>query len=104
MGAQLNEDRQWLITTTLTPTSVAANATSEQIFTINNLRITDFVEVNKPTHTPSIVIGNCRVSAPNTLALTFQNGSGSPITPPSEIYQIWVERPEKSFPSVPLER
>jgi hypothetical protein len=104
MGINLNEDRQWLVTPTLNVGQVNANSTSEQTFTVKGLRVTDFVELNKPTHTSGIAIGNCRVSAADTLAVTFQNITGGNITPGSEVYQLWVERPEKSYLSVPLER
>ncbi len=79
-------------TATLTPASVAANATSEQTFTVTGLTTDDVVTVNKPSYTAGIVIGNARVSAANTLAITFGNHTAAPIVPPSEIYKIKATR------------
>lgn len=73
---------------TINPTSVGANTTGEQTFTVQGLEVQDRVIVNKPTHTTGLVIGNVRVSASNTLAITFGNLTASPIDPPSESYRV----------------
>lgn len=72
----------------LTPSSVAANTTAEQAFTVNGLTNSDIVTVNKPSLNAGIGIGNARVSATNTLAITYINNTGSPITPTAETYKI----------------
>jgi hypothetical protein len=77
---------------TLTPTSVGANSTSEQTFTVIGLSTSDYVTVNKPTHTSGIGIVNARVSAKDTLAITFANVTSGAITPPSETYAIVAVR------------
>lgn len=77
---------------TFNPTSVSANTTSEQTVTINGVTTEDFVTVSKPTHTAGLGIVNVRVSAANTIAITFINTTGSPIDPPSEIYTFKVEK------------
>ena len=74
------------------PTSVPANSTSEQTITILNVASNDFVTVSKPTHTTGLGIVNVRVSAANTVAITFMNNTGSPIDPPEEIYTFKVEK------------
>ena len=73
---------------TLDPASVAANTTAEQTFTVNDLTTEDIVTVNKPTHTTGLGIVGARISAANTLAITFGNFTGSAIDPPSETYLI----------------
>jgi len=73
---------------TLTPVSVAANTTAEQTFTVTGLPASSEVVVNKPTVTSGLGIGNARVSALNTLAITYINNTASAITPPSEVYTI----------------
>lgn len=79
-------------TATLNPASVPANSTSEQTFTVTGLTTTDIVTVNKPTHTSGLGIVNARVSATDTLAITFINITGSPIDPPEEDYLIKTTR------------
>lgn len=72
----------------LTPASVAANTTAEQTFTVAGLVTNDIVTVNKPTLNAGIGICASRVSAADTLAITYSNNTGSPITPSSETYKI----------------
>jgi len=74
------------------PTSVPANTTSEQTVTILNVASNDFVAVSKSTHTTGLGIVNVRVSAANTVAITFMNNTGSPIDPPEETYTFKVEK------------
>lgn len=78
--------------TTLTPSSVSANSTSEQTFTITGLNTNDLVIINKPSHQSGLGIGNARVSAANTLAITYMNVSGGAIVPTSEEYSVVVIR------------
>lgn len=82
----------------LSPSAVAANTTAEQTFTFNGLLSTDVVlTVNKPTAQAGLGIANYRVSAVNTLAITFSNNTASPITPTaSQNYIVVFMRPEKA--------
>lgn len=72
----------------LAPSSVAANTTAEQTFTVTGLLASTAVEVNKPSVTTGIALVNARVSAANTLALTYANVTAAAITPPTETYTI----------------
>lgn len=83
-----------LLTITISPALVAANTSAEQTFTVNGLQVGDFVEINKPSAQAGLGIGNTRVSAANTLAITFINSSAVGVTPtPNEVYQLCVTRP-----------
>ena len=77
---------------TLTPTSVAAQTTAEQTFAItspNTLIASSAVWINKVSSvTPGLAILGVRVSAANTLAITFANMTATAITPPAESYLI----------------
>lgn len=74
---------------TISPAQVAANTTAEQTFTLKGLRVGDVVYVTKPTAQAGLGIVNVRVSATDTLAITFANNTASPITPTaSEAYQV----------------
>lgn len=74
---------------TLSPAQVAANTTAEQTFTVTGVRVGDAVHVTKPTSQAGLGIVNVRVSASDTLAITFSNNTAAPITPTaSEVYQI----------------
>lgn len=76
----------------INPASVAANSTSEQTFTVTGVGTGDVVIINKPTHTSGLGIVNARVSASNTVAITFQNTTASAIDAPLETYLIIVIR------------
>ena len=85
----------WVLSPTLSPVSVGVTTTTEQTFTVTGLILGDFVDVAKPTNQPGLSVANSRVSAANTLAITFVNLSSATITPTaSEIYNIVVTRPE----------
>lgn len=77
-------------TPTLSPAAVAANTTAEQTFTVTGLAVGDIaIRPNKPTAQAGLGIVGVRVSAANTLAITFSNNTASPITPTaSEVYSF----------------
>lgn len=75
-------------TVTINPTSVGANTTSEQTVTVAGLSTSDIVYLNKPSHTTGLIIGNVRVSADNTLSVTFANVTAAPIDAASETYKL----------------
>lgn len=82
----------------MNPGSIAANTSAELTFTLPGLLTSDVVfNVTKPTLTAGIDVGNVRVSAANTVAITFQNSTASPIDPPLETYTFLIFRPEKTL-------
>lgn len=100
--ADSNCNQIYLAQTTIDVASVAANTTAEQTFTVNGLKTTDVVFVRKPSATAGLGVVNARVSAANTLAITFVNATASPINPAAETYLVAVFRPENALPtSVP---
>ena len=72
----------------LAPSSVAANTTAEQTFTVSGLSTNDVVFVNKPTLNAGVGIANARVSAADTLAITYINSTGGAVVPTTETYKI----------------
>lgn len=80
-------------TPTLTPTvSVAANKTATEAFTVTGLTTADTVTVNGPTPTTDVVMGMCRVTAADTLEISWHNSSGGPATPATGIYRVMAWR------------
>lgn len=100
MGAMIHEDRFGVISKSLDVASVSANTTAEQTFTVTGLKTSDFVSVVKPTHSTGLGIVNVRVSAADTLAITFMNATGSGIDPAAETYLIFWFRAESQAASV----
>ena len=90
-----NVSKQGIFALTISPASVAANTTAEQTFAATGigLLVGDWVAVMKPTAQAGLGIVGVRVSAADTLAITFSNNTGSPIVPTaSEVYSVKVER------------
>ena len=77
---------------TLNPTTVTAGTTSEQTFTVTGLTTRDLVLVNKPSHQSGLALVGARVSAANTLALTFMATAAGNVDPTSESYKILAVR------------
>lgn len=75
----------------LTP-SAFSTTTDEQDFTIVGLSVNDVITVNKPDHQTGVSIGNSRVSAKNTLSITFVNQTGGNITPSAGTYLVQAVR------------
>jgi hypothetical protein len=96
MGAMMNEDRFGVITFVYDPASIAAATTAEQTVTVPGVLPGDYIEVTKPTLSAGVGIVNARVSAANTVAITWVNATAAAVDPPSETYQAWVFRPEKT--------
>ena len=76
----------------LAPSSVVANTTDEQLFTVEKLDSKDVVRVVKPTHQAGIGIVNCRVTQANEIGITYMNTTGGAITPTTETYIILITR------------
>jgi len=76
--------QQNVYTPTLTPAAVSAGAPAEQTFTVSGLATTDTVTVNAP----GAAVFNARVSAANTLAVTFMPPAAGSYTPPAGTYRI----------------
>lgn len=72
----------------LTPVAVAANTSAEQTFTVAGLTTADKVTINGPAPTAGTGIVNARVSAVDTLALTFGNFTAGSLTPIAGTYSI----------------
>ena len=72
--------------------SVAANVSAEQTFTVAGLAVGDLVFVLKPSLTAGLGIVNARVSAADTLAITFMNTTAGALDPAAETYLIFVMR------------
>lgn len=83
---------------TLSPSSVAANTTAEQTFTVPGLLASDVIlDVTKPTAQAGLGVVGTRVTAANTLGITFSNNTASPIVPTaSQVYLVAWLRPDST--------
>lgn len=88
-----------VVTLPLDVTSVAANTTAERTLTVPGVRVGDMVFVNKPSLSAGLGVCNARVSAADTIAITFNNNTASGIDPASENYTILVVRADSGVRS-----
>ena len=83
------------------PASMANNTTVETTYTVPGIALGDFIEINKPSHTTGLSIGNVRASAANQIAIQWVNSTTGTISnTPNELYLIVVSRFD-GFPQIP---
>lgn len=80
------------ISQSLTPVSVAAATCAEQNFTVPGLLAGDSVDVSPPSITAGVAPVCSRVSAADTLTVTFCNPTAGPLVPAAGVYRIRVTR------------
>lgn len=84
---------QWVLSLTISPTTVAANTTAEQTFALSGVQLGDMIEVSKPTQQNGLGIVNARVSAAGVVAIAFGNFTAATFTPTTnENYIVEVTR------------
>lgn len=79
-------------TPTLTPASVLGSISAEQTFSVSGLSTADSISVSGPAPVSGSGLVNARVSAADTLALTFVNDTLAALTPTSGVYRIVAVR------------
>lgn len=92
--------RIYAVSVTFNPASVASATSAEQTVTVTGVKSGDIVvAVNKPSATAGVGIVNARVSAANTVALTFMNATAGAVDPGSESYTFMIATPENTLGS-----
>jgi hypothetical protein len=89
----------WLVQATFDPANIATITTAESTATVPGLRTTDFVFASKPTLTAGLGIAGMRVSAADTLAVTFVNPTAGGVNAASETWTFLVVRASGSLPT-----
>lgn len=98
-----NVKNEWVIAVTLSPAAVANATSAEQTFTVTGLLLGDMVSVSKPTAQAGIGIVGTRVSAADTLAITFMNATAATVTPTaSQVYLVRVSRVDNLSSNAPV--
>jgi hypothetical protein len=75
---------------TLNPASVPGLGVSVETFTVADLVTEDFVLVQAPNLETGVKLISARVTAADTLELTFQNFTGSAVNPASQLFHLIV--------------
>lgn len=83
------------VTVTWNPAAVATITTAEQTVTVPGVKVGDVVvSYNKPTNTAGAMPVNARVSAADTVAVSFVNPTAGSVDPASEAWTFVIGRPE----------
>jgi hypothetical protein len=91
---QLDQPQSFAVLISLTPAALSASVGfQEQTFTVTGLLAGDIVFVNPPAAPATNTdLTRVRVSAANTLALTFFNATAAANTPIAGVYRLVVFR------------
>ena len=89
-----NAQGVYVVAATITPAEVATITTAEQTFTVNGVKVGDAVQVSPPGHVAGVTIGTARVSAVDTVGITFVNPTAAGVTPGAGSYIFTIYRPE----------
>lgn len=83
-----------IVSVALTPSAVGANTTAQQTFTVTGVKVGDVVvAVEKPSHQAGLGIVGARVTAADTVGITYSNNTGAGITPTAgETYDFVIAR------------
>ena len=86
----------FVLKTTLTPAAVNATTAAQQTFTVPGLQVGDQVsDVSlQAAWTVAVAMTNFWVSAANTLAVSYYNGTAGSLTPPAGTYYLEINRPD----------
>lgn len=89
-----NINKLMVVSVALTPSAVSANTTAQQTFTVTGVKVGDVVvAVEKPSHQAGLGIVGFRVTAADTVGITFSNNTGAGITPTAgETYDFVIAR------------
>ena len=91
-----NEFGVYIVSASITPAATATITCAEQTFTVTGAKVGDFVMVNPPSITAGVSLTCARVSAANTVALTFCNPTAGSLTAPAGTYVFKFSRPESN--------
>ena len=91
-----NVQQMGIISVTYDAASQAANDTDEDTVTVSGLKVGDYVALIKTSHLDGVGICDCRVTADDTLSITWVNPTAGAVNPASGTYLLFWARPEWS--------
>lgn len=91
---QGNAKGVYVVKRSFTPAEVATITTAEQTVTVPGAELGDAVVVTPPGHQAGVVAAAARVTAANTVGITFVNPTAAGVTPTAGDYIFTLFRPE----------
>ena len=95
-----NVTEMGIIDVTYDAASQAAADTDEDTVTVSGLKIGDFVALAAPAHTDGIGICDCRVTADDTLSITWVNPTAGAVNRASATFVLFWARPDSTRTAV----
>jgi len=89
-----------IVTITYDAASQAANVTDEDTVTVPGLKVGDYVALTQPAQVDGVGICDCRVTAADTLSITWVNPTAGAVNPGSASYTLFWARPDGTRNSV----
>jgi len=77
-----------------------ANDTDEDTVTVSGLQVGDYVALAQPAHTDGIGICDCRVTAADTLSITWTNPTAAAVNRASATFLLFWARPDATRTAV----
>ncbi|NCC41539.1 MAG: hypothetical protein EOM21_19395 [Gammaproteobacteria bacterium] len=93
-STQGNAKGVYVVKISFTPAEVATITTAEQDVTVPGVNVGDAVTVSPPGHEAGVVAAAARVTAANTVGITFVNPTAGGVTPTAGDYIFTITRPE----------
>lgn len=81
---------KWASAETLNPTAIPGRSTQVETFTVTGLRaeIHGIIHVFAPSLEAGIIVQNARISANDTLEITFKNETDASVNPASQSFYV----------------
>lgn len=80
-----------VLSVAVTPASVAADTTAEQLFDVPGVLPSDFISVNAAAATAGVGIVGARASSAGVVGVTYVNSTAAAVTPGAGTYLFKVE-------------
>ena len=92
MAGPTNNPQYQFFRATITPADVATITTEEQTFTVTGVKLAwrAAVFASPPSHVAGVALCNCRISADDTVAITFVNPTAAGVVPAAGEYRFVV--------------
>ena len=95
-----NITQMGVVTVTYDAANQATVDTDEDTVTVPGLKVGDFVALSKGTHTDGVGLCDARVSADDTLSVTWVNPTAGGVNPASDTYLLFWARPDATKTAV----
>lgn len=95
-----NITQMGIVTITYDPANIATITADEDTVTVQGLKVGDYVALIRTAHVDGAGICDCRVSADNTLSVTWVNPTAGGVNQDPQTFLLFWARPDQTRASV----